>query len=143
MSLSDLLKKHMVEKVDPDDKRAADLLESTGRDLKTASDNLRLGHPEWALAISYNAMLSAGMALMAQMGYRPFTESHHLAVVRFCASVLPLESAPLAEKFNRYRMRRHDVIYGEPDSVGEEEAKRALATAEKFVELIKTHMKKK
>jgi uncharacterized protein (UPF0332 family) len=109
--------------------------------LNAAGDNLKTGHPEWALAISYNAMLSAGMALMAHKGYRTFAEAHHLAVVQFCAAVLPKDSSDLVSTFNRYRVRRHDVVYGESGSVGEDEAKRAVENAKKFVSLVKAGIK--
>ncbi len=82
-------------------------------------------------------MLSAGRALMALKGYRPLSEAHPLAVVQFCAAVLPQESAGLANVFNRYRVRRRDVVYGESDSVGEDEAKRAIENARKFVSAIR------
>ena len=141
MSLSDLLKKHMIEKIDADPKHAGELLESAGRDLKAAEDNLKTNHPEWALAISYNAMLSAGMALMAHKGYRTFAEAHHLAVIQFCAAILPKESSGLLSTFNRYRVRRHDVVYGESEAVGEDEAGRAIENAKKFVSEIKERMK--
>jgi uncharacterized protein (UPF0332 family) len=142
MGLSELLKKRMVEKVAEDKTHADELLKRSENDLKVAADNLKASHPEWALAISYNAMLSAGMALMSAKGYRPFTESHHLAVVQFCAAVLPEESGPLVSKFNKYRVRRHDVIYGESESVGEDEAKRALANAKDFIDVIKKKLKR-
>lgn len=143
MNLSDLLKKHMIEKIDVDPKHAAELLESADRDLKAAEDNLKTGHPEWALAISYNAMLSAGMALMAHKGYRTFAEAHHLAVVQFCAAVLPKESSGLVSTFNRYRVRRHDVVYGESGAVGEDEAKRAVENSKKFVSEIRGRIKQR
>lgn len=53
----------MIEKIAPDKKRAIELLDNAAKDLQAAGDNLKTGHPDWALAISYNAMLSAGMAL--------------------------------------------------------------------------------
>lgn len=137
MSLSDLLKKRLVERIEPDPVRSKELMEAAWKNISAAEDNLKTGHGEWALAISYNAMLSAGMALMASKGYRPFTEAHHLAVVQFCAAMLPEESAGLVARFNRYRVRRHDVIYGEPGSVGEDEARRAIESAKEFVAKMK------
>jgi uncharacterized protein (UPF0332 family) len=130
----------MIEKIDVDRTRAAELLKNAERDLNAAEDNIKTGHPEWALAIAYNAMLSAGMALMAYKGYRTYAEAHHLAVVQFCTAVLPKESSTLISTFNRYRVRRHDVVYGESDSVGENEAKRAVENAKNFVSAIKTEI---
>ncbi|MFH0737959.1 MAG: HEPN domain-containing protein [Candidatus Micrarchaeota archaeon] len=126
-----------MEKVEADPKRAEELMVAAARDIGVAEDNLKISHSEWALAISYNAMLSAGMALMASKGYRPFTEAHHLAAVQFCAAVLPKESSGLVARFNRYRVRRHDVVYGEAGSVGEDEARRAVESAKAFIGEIK------
>lgn len=76
----------MVEKVEKDPRHADDLLKRSANDLKAAADNLRSGHPDWALAISYNAMLSAGMALMSAKGYRAYTEP---IILLSCSSALP------------------------------------------------------
>lgn len=133
MNLEELLRKRLVEKVEKDAKLAADLMIASTHDLQAAEDNLKIKHPDWALAIAYNAMLSAGRGLMAAKGFRATAEAHHLAVVQFCAAILPADSSYLVNTFNRYRVRRHDVVYGEADSVGEDEARRALENARKFV----------
>ncbi len=139
MDLERLLRERLIEKVTADKAMALSLLEAAAKDLKTAEDNVGIGHFEWGLAIAYNGMLNAGRALMAAKGYRAFSESHHLAVVQFCAAVLPEDASGLVSTFNRLRMRRHDVVYGEiaKDSVGEEEAKRALQKAKLFIEEIR------
>jgi uncharacterized protein (UPF0332 family) len=137
VNLTELLKKHLIEKVDPDENLSKELLTNAERDLKAAEDNLNMKHTDWALAIAYNAMLSAGRALMAKKGYRAVAESHHIAVVQFCAAVLPTDSTALVAAFNRYRVRRHDVIYGEAESVGFDEARKAIDNAKKFVQKIK------
>lgn len=142
MSLAELLKKSLVEKIDADEGLSKELLENAKRDLITAEDNLKMEHADWALAIAYNSMLSAGRSLMAQKGYRPVSDAHHLAVVQFCAAVLPKESSGLVSAFNRYRVRRHDVVYGEAESVGPDEARRAVDNARKFVESIEKISKK-
>jgi len=132
-----LLRKHLVERVSPDEKTTATLLKTAEDNLHAAEDNLKTGHADWALAIAYNAMLSAGRAFMAFKGYRAFSESHHYAVVSFCAAEMPGECGALINSFNRYRVRRHDVVYGEAGSVGEDEAKRVIARAREFVEASK------
>ena len=137
MSLSELLKKDMVRKTNPDKEKATKLLKISERDLKAAADNLKDENYDWALAIAYNAMLSAGNAFMAVNGYRTTSEAHHLAVVQYCAAVLPKEAAVLAHTFNRYRVRRHDAVYGEAESVGKDESIKALENAKKVVEAIR------
>jgi uncharacterized protein (UPF0332 family) len=133
MNLAELLEKHLVEKVEADPKLALELLKGAKKDLQTAQDNLKIAHSDWALAIAYNAMLYAGRALMARNGYRATSVAHHYAVVQYCFVVLGPDSNYLVKLFNRYRIRRHDVVYGQAESVGEDEAKHALENARKFV----------
>ncbi len=137
MDLGKLERQGLIEKVSKDQKLAGELVKSAKNDLQASEDNLRINHPDWALAISYHAMLSAGMALMAAKGFRASGDSHHLSVVKFCAEVFPAESAQLVSSFNKYRVRRNDIIYGEAkDSVGEDEALRVIARAKEFVKKV-------
>jgi len=140
MNLSDLLKKNTVRQVEADKKQSLELIAHAEHDLKVAQDNLKINNYDWALAIAYNAMLYAGRSLMAYKGYAPSSDAHHLAVVQFCAVVLPAESGQLASTFNRYRIRRNDVVYGEAESVGEDEAKNSIENSRKFVIAIKERM---
>lgn len=142
MDLQEMLKRRLVEKVEPDAKNAQELLDTAAGNIAAAEDNLKMRHPDWALAIAYNAMLSAGRALMASRGYRPTSESHHVAIVQFSAAMLPSGASALAAAFNRYRVRRHDVIYGEAKSVGWDEAERAIVKAGEFLEHIRRMCKK-
>lgn len=138
MSLSDMLKKREIQKVEPDKKTAEKLLKVSHDAIMAAADNLKMKHYDVALTLAYNAMLNAGRALMTAKGYRAYSETHHKNVVGFCAAVLPAESSQLVGLFNRYRMRRHDIIYGEIEggSVGEIEAAGAIGKANEFLGLI-------
>ncbi len=137
MDLGKLERQGLIGKVNKDRNLAEDLIKSAKNDLQAAEDNLKINHPDWALAISYHAMLSAGMALMASKGFRASGDSHHLSVVKFCAEAFPSESALLVSSFNKYRIRRNDIIYGEAkDSVGEDEALRVIGKAKEFVKKI-------
>lgn len=140
-NLQDLLTKRIIEKTSQDKATAKKMLASAENDITVAEDNLTRGHFSWALAIAYNAMLSAGRALMAARGYRTAAESHHLAVVQFCAAAMPAESEPLAGIFNRYRIRRHDVVYGQASPASDGEARSAIAKAREFVSKIKSMCK--
>ncbi len=133
MGLQELLKKGDVRKIEPSRERAVSLLVSAERDIKAAGDMLSSGNLEWALAVAYNSMLACGMAIMAEKGYAPSSEAHHLAVVRFCSEVMSAQAAPLMDTFNKYRVRRHEVVYGEAGSVGRNEAERAIENAKKFL----------
>ncbi|OIO26502.1 hypothetical protein AUJ15_01430 [Candidatus Micrarchaeota archaeon CG1_02_55_41] len=130
------MKKGEVRRIHPDAAQCRALLAKAEADLKAAEDNLKAGHYNWALAIAYNAMLTAGLALMAFKGYRASSDSHHLAVVKFCASILPAETTPLTNAFNHYRVRRHDVVYGEAGSVAPSEARKAVEKARELVSII-------
>lgn len=141
MNLSELLKKGVIETAEIDKKVVKEFMELSRTDLLAAEDILKTKHFGWALAIAYNSMLYAGRALLSEKGYRTTSESHHLGVVQFCAAILPKESSQLVALFNRYRTRRHDVVYGEAEQVKEEEAKTAIENAKKFLEKIKEYIK--
>ena len=96
---------------------------------------------DWALAISYNAMLGGGLSLMAKAGYWPSSDAHHVAVVAYCAHVMAEPATShLAKLFNRYRLKRHDVVYGEAGSVGREEAALSIRYAGEFLAVVKTKL---
>lgn len=140
MDLSEMLRKREIQKAEPDSKTALKLLAVSQDGLVAAEDNLKISHPDVALSLAYNSMLNAGRALMAAKGYRAYSETHHKSVVGFCAAVLPSESSQLVSLFNRYRMRRHDIVYGEIEgkSVSEGEAKSSIEKAKEFLVLIKS-----
>lgn len=58
------------------------------RDLATAEDLGERDH-EWALAIAYNALLQACLALTAACGYRPRGEGQHRTAIAFARLALP------------------------------------------------------
>lgn len=140
MSLSELLKKREITKVEPDPNSAARLFNAANSAIAAAKDNVKMRHNDVALSLAYHAMLNAGRALMASKGYRAFSETHHKTTVAFCAAVLPQQGAQLVVLFNRYRVRRHDIVYGEIEegSVGDSEAQTAITKAEEFLALVKT-----
>lgn len=138
-----MLKKRELQKTEPDEKMAEKLLRVSEDAIKAAEDNSKMKHFDVALTLAYNAMLNAGRALMTAKGYRAFVENQHKTVVNFCAAILPIDSSQLVSLFNRYRMRRHDIVYGdvESGSVGESEALTAITKAKELITLIKTKMK--
>lgn len=142
MNLSELLKKREISKVEPDAKSAERLLKAAWSAITAAKDNVKMGHNDVALSLAYHAMLNSGRALMAAKGYRAFSENHHKAAVDFCSAMLPRQGMQLVILFNRYRVRRHDIVYGEIEegSVGDTEAQTAVAKAEEFLELVKTRI---
>lgn len=140
MNLSELLKKREIAKIEPDAKTAERLLKAAGSAIVAAKDNAKMGHNDVALSLAYHSMLNSGRALMAAKGYRTFSENHHKTTVSFCAAMLPHQGSQLVILFNRYRVRRHDIVYGEIEegSVGDTEAQTAISKAEEFLALVKT-----
>ena len=132
MNLQELLKKGLIRKIGADGELANELLTGAANDLKVAQDNFNDSNFGWSLAIAYNAMLTAGRALMAKEGYGTFSDGHHLAVVQFCTMRLGADASDLTHAFNRYRVRRHGVLYGQSLPVGENEAKTAIENAKLF-----------
>lgn len=130
-----MLEKRELQRTKPDLLTANRLLRLAADNLIAAEDNLRINHPDVALSLAYNSMLNAGRALMAAKGYRASSESHHKTVVQFCTFSMPPKFSPLIEAFNRYRVRRHDVVYGdvESGSVDADEAKRVIEKAGEFL----------
>ncbi len=139
MDLGELLKKREIQKVEPDRKTSEKLLRVSLDFITAAEDNVKMNHGDVALSLAYNAMLNAGRALMAAKGYRAYSETHHKSIVSFCSAVLPPESSQLVALFNRYRIRRHDIVYGEIEggSVGESEAKGAIERSKELLDLIR------
>lgn len=134
-----MLRRREVQKVEPDKRTAEKLLAVAGEDLTAARDNIKINHSSVALTLAYHAMLNAGRALMSAKGYRAYSEAHHKSVVQFCGVVFQADSSRLVNLFNHYRVRRHDVVYGEVDtgSVGKNEAENAVKAAEEFLEKVK------
>lgn len=97
------------------------------RDLATAED-LRERNRDWALAIAYNAMLQACLALMAAHGYRPKGEAQHRTTIAFARMALP-EQARLLDRVDRLRHRRHRAVYGAVGEISAADVEAALALA--------------
>ena len=72
MNLKELLQKRLIEKIESDKKLASELMIAAEKDIAASTDILKAGHADWAFVAAYNAMLSAGRALMAVQGYRAY-----------------------------------------------------------------------
>ena len=105
------------------------------RDLRVAQKNLKEDY-DWAFAIAYNAVLQAGRALMLMTGYRPRGEHQHKTVLRFVELALGKDFSEKARFLDMMRIKRHRVIYDEPELISEAEAKHAIKIAADFVEMI-------
>jgi uncharacterized protein (UPF0332 family) len=105
------------------------------RDLATAED-LRERNRDWALAIAYNAMLQACLALMAAHGYRARGEAQHRTAIAFARLALP-EHDRLLDRLDRLRHRRHQAVYGAAGQVSAIDVETALALAREVVPVLR------
>ncbi len=107
------------------------------RDIDTARTLIENEELDWALAVSYNSLLTAGRALMFSRGYRPSSTGGHVAVVKFLNASLESEDKErMIMVLNGMRKKRHRIVYEEMDIVTEKEALQALKWAEEFLERI-------
>ncbi|MBI4331796.1 MAG: HEPN domain-containing protein [Chloroflexi bacterium] len=137
MSLERLLQDKKIEKIPVSEKAASDALLVARRDVEAARQNLSSESYDWSLAISYNAMLQAGRAMMSSRGYRPSGSYRHLAVVEFMREVVGKEiTQKMVDVFNQMRKKRHRAVYDEMGIVSRDEAQKALEWAEEFVDKV-------
>ncbi|MFH0927400.1 MAG: HEPN domain-containing protein, partial [Candidatus Micrarchaeota archaeon] len=131
------LKQHKIRRTEKDKPKALRLLKKAQEDLQAANDMLSAERNGWALSIAYNSMLSCALALMAKAGFWPNSDSHHLAAVAYCSHIFGAQASDLVILFNRYRIKRHDSIYGEELEVSQTEAQNSINYAKEFLELAK------
>jgi len=137
MSLEELLRSRTIRRMRPNRRLAVNSLTRAHRDIDTARTLIENKKLDWSLAVSYNAMLLAGRALMFSRGYRPASTEGHLAVMRFLQVSLETEvSDRMIMVIDGMRKKRHRIVYEEMDIVSEDEAEQALKWAEEFVNKI-------
>lgn len=139
MNLSDLLKRDVVRKGEPDKVQAKECLSASERDMKAAKAMLNADF-DWAFSIAYNSMLQGVRALMFADGYHAVGEERHKTIVDYANAKIGERYGEKVNLFNRMRVKRHTVIYEKANVVSEYEAKFAIKTAEEFLEVIKRKM---
>jgi len=131
------LRSKIIRRTKPDRSLALDSIKRARRDIETAKTLIANEKFDWSLAVSYNAMLAAGRALMFDKGYRPSSTGGHLAVVKFLSIVLGAEvSERMVMVMNGMRKKRHRIVYEEMDIVTKKEAEQAISWTEEFVSII-------
>ena len=134
MSLEELLRSRVIRIMKPNRKLALISLRHARSDIETAKTLIEHKKYDWSLAISYNAMLVAGRALMFSKGYRPSTTEGHIAVVKLLQATSDIEASErMSMAMNGMRKKRHRVVYEETDIVSEEEARQAIRWGEEFL----------
>ena len=112
------------------------------RDLHTAKTVFESRDYDWSFAISYNAMLQAGRALMFSEGVRPKGEFKHVSVVEFCKKRFGKEfSEKVLFMMDKIRKKRHIAVYEQVNIVSTEEAENALRLATEFVHKVSSILK--
>lgn len=137
MSLEELLRSRTIRRIRSDKLLAKRSLMRARRDIDTARTLIENEELDWALAVSYNSLLTAGRALMFSKGYRPSSTGGHVAVVKFLnASLESEDKEKMIMVLNGMRKKRHRIVYEEMNIVTEKEALQALKWAEEFLERI-------
>ncbi|MFQ6080829.1 MAG: HEPN domain-containing protein [Candidatus Bathyarchaeia archaeon] len=138
MSLEELLRDRIIQRIKPNEKTAKRNLKIASRDLSAAKHLLAEENYDWALSIAYNAMLQAGRALMFLKGFRPSAQFGHIAVVRYIRVAFREQlTERMVDVFDQMRRKRHRAVYEAVDVVSRNEAQNAIKWAEEFVNKVK------
>lgn len=88
--------------------------------------------------LAYEAMLKASLGYMLSFGVRPRSlPGHHVAIIEFCGNRLGREYKNIVRMFDRMRRKRHQAIYDVSGFISQQEARHALATAEKYLAIVR------
>ncbi|NQT80422.1 MAG: HEPN domain-containing protein [Candidatus Aminicenantes bacterium] len=141
-SKNNLLKEALIKKCPIDHKAIMNLMHRAYIDLETANRNLNEDE-ECTYNYAYNAMMRSGLALMFSEGFRPEIKDKHLTVVRFASLILGGKFNNLINNYDFMRRKRHQFVYEPNIPCSKKEAKDALKTAKKLVDIIYNFIKKK
>lgn len=134
VSLSELLRKGLIEKFQSDEGQIRNEVEIAKSDLSSAKKMLGIEEWGWAHNAAYNAMLQAGRALMFSKGYRPRSEEHHTAVISFVQAVYSTKfQSEVLQAFERARRRRNESLYDFAGSISETQGRNLVQHADAFV----------
>jgi uncharacterized protein (UPF0332 family) len=133
MSAEELERQGMIRRYQARRSEIDSLLLVARRDLVAAERNLP-EDADWSYHMSYNAVLQAARALMFSQGYRPRGADQHRTVVRFARVSLGDAYARETALFDQMRRKRNRLVYETVGLVSEQEARQALAFAQRVVE---------
>jgi uncharacterized protein (UPF0332 family) len=98
---------------------------------------------EAAYEIAYEAMIKGSLSLMLSHGQRPRKQlGHHIAIIEFVQKNLPRCPATMFTLFDRMRRKRNDAFY-DVTIISDTEAQEAVSTAEQFLLIVETDIKKR
>ena len=124
-------------KKQPVDYRQIGLILTKAERSLASSRNISRQDPESAFTLAYEAMLKASMALMFSNSYRPRVQlGHHKTLVNYSKYMLGKDFTGLSVTYDKMRGKRNRVVY-DVGAVSRVEVEEALATAEKFLQVVK------
>ena len=132
MSLKNLLNEGKIESVE----KAEFSCDSSLKDISSAKNSLNSKDYDWAIAISYTAILKVVRSFMQSKGFRPIGKEHHKNAFEFVRdSGFNLQ---LVDYFDKIRKYRNSFMYGITEGNTEKNAKETILNAERFVLEIRT-----
>lgn len=134
MSLSELLRKGLIEEFESDAEQVRNQAELARTDLASAKKILEIGDWKWAYNAAYNAMLQAGRGLMFSKGFRPKSQEGHVAVISFVNAVYSSKiPEDIRREFDRARRHRNEATYDQAGVISESQARSIVEKAGAFV----------
>lgn len=118
-----------------DEKQIRRYFEAAFRDLKIAREDQ---FPEVRFTYSYQALIKAGIALIARTGQvkARSVPGHHVKVLQKMSEIL--NNPDVFTIGNAMRMKRNEDLYGGAESVSEKDADDYFAFVEKILQAMKT-----
>ncbi len=99
---------------------------------------------EASYQLAYEAMLKASLGFMLSFGVRPRAlPGHHVTIIEFSEKHLGREFKQLIAMFDRMRRKRHQAIYDVDGFISQEDTRRALETAEKYLKAIESEIRRR
>ena len=132
MTIEELEREGQIRKIPVDQRNIEKSLEIAQRDIESAKFIL-VNNNDWAYCIAYNAMQQSLRAFMFSRGYRPSSESHHVAAIRFAALFF---EERLVNKIDSIRRKRSTSTYDQTGTISDREAESAIATAERVLRMV-------
>ena len=105
-------------------------------DLKVAKNNFSNKDFDWAMNIAHNSVLLASREIMFYLGFRPIGKEHHKNVFGFLRELK--FDKDLVDYFDKIRVKRNKVVYGELEEINEGLAEETIEKAKDFVHKIRT-----
>ena len=132
MRFEELLKSNKIEKVEKSDFS----LNLVKKDLEFSEEGMKTKNYDRVMSIAYEAVLRAGMRLMAFLGYRAIGKEHHRNIFEFlrCLKI----NQELVDYVDKIRKKRNNFLYRDVELISEKEAEEIIRKAKEFVQEIRT-----